>query len=128
MVLHKRRQSGFAAQITHVVGDVSNRPCLIVDDMISTGGTVAESIGALLKAGARPEMVVAATHALLLAGARDKLSHPSVRAVCVTDTVSVTEDNWRQLKVISIAPLIARALEDFLTQDSRGDHSLRQRA
>ena len=58
IVLHKRRVS--ETNVTHVVGEVSGRACLIVDDMISTGGTVAESITALLAAGARPEMIVAA--------------------------------------------------------------------
>src|SRR4051794_13482078 len=58
-----------------------------IDDMISTGGTIAESIEVLLGAGARPEIVVAATHGLLLDGARHALSHESVREVFVTDSV-----------------------------------------
>jgi ribose-phosphate pyrophosphokinase len=62
VVLHKRRVSGAETEVIHVVGNVSRRACLIVDDMISTGGTVAESITALLAAGARPEFIVAATH------------------------------------------------------------------
>jgi hypothetical protein len=77
--------------------------------MISTGGTVAESVTALLEAGARPEIVVVATHGLLLPGARDKLDHPAVREVLVTDTVAVADRNWPQLRVVSIAPLIAGA-------------------
>jgi len=55
IVLYKRRENGAKTEVTHVVGDVSSRACLIVDDMISTGGTVAESIRALLRAGTRPE-------------------------------------------------------------------------
>jgi ribose-phosphate pyrophosphokinase len=121
IVLHKRRESGSDTKVTHIVGDVSGRPCLIVDDMISTGGTMAESITALLAAGARPEMIVAATHGLLLVGARAKLEHPAVRAVFVTDTVSVTEKDWPQLHVVSIAPLLASALTRFLADDSIGD-------
>src|ERR687891_2321941 len=68
VVLHKRRESGTETEVTHIVGDVSRRACLIVDDMISTGGTVAESVTALLEAGARPEIIVVATHGLLLPG------------------------------------------------------------
>jgi ribose-phosphate pyrophosphokinase len=121
IVLHKRHKSGAETEVTHVVGDVSSRACLIVDDMISTGGTIAESVRALLGAGARPEIIVAATHGLLLLGARDKLEHPTVREVFVTDTVGVAEKDWPQLRVISIAPLIAGALERFLAGDSIGD-------
>ena len=121
IVLHKRRKGGAETEVTHVVGDVSSRACLIVDDMISTGGTIAESVRALLGAGARPEIIVAATHGLLLLGARAKLEHPTVREVFVTDTVGVAEKAWPQLRVISIAPLIAGALERFLAGDSIGD-------
>jgi ribose-phosphate pyrophosphokinase len=121
IVLHKRRESGTEAEVTHIVGDVTSRTCLIVDDMISTGGTVAESVAALLEAGARPEIIVAATHGLLLPGARAKLDQPAVREVVVTDTVAVAERNWPQLRVVSLAPLIAAALERFLADGSIGD-------
>jgi ribose-phosphate pyrophosphokinase len=121
IVLHKRRSDGAEAQVTHVVGDVSGRACLIVDDMISTGSTMAASISALLEAGARPEIIVAATHGLLLRGARGKLDHPAVRDVLVTDTICVAEQDWPKLHVISIAPLIAGALVRFLTDGSPGD-------
>jgi ribose-phosphate pyrophosphokinase len=121
VVLHKRRVSGAETEVTHIVGDVSGRPCLIVDDMISTGGTVAESIRALLAAGARPEFMVAVTHGLLVEHAREKLSHPAVREVLVTDSVDVREKDWPQLRMISIAPLMAAALERLVTDGSLGD-------
>jgi ribose-phosphate pyrophosphokinase len=110
VVLHKRRDDGAEVEVTHVVGDVSGKTCLIVDDMISTGGTVAKSVKALLSKGARPEMTVAATHGLFLAGARAQLDTSAVREVFVTDTVAVKEKDWAKLQVVSIAPLIARAL------------------
>jgi ribose-phosphate pyrophosphokinase len=121
VVLHKRRESGTETTVTHLVGDVREKACLIVDDMISTGGTMAESIEALLAAGARPEITIAATHGLFLPGAREKLTHPSVRRVFVTDTVPVTEKDWPQLRVISIAPLIAAAVQRFVRDVSISD-------
>jgi ribose-phosphate pyrophosphokinase len=121
IVLHKRRESDVQTEVTHIVGDVSNRPCLIVDDMISTGGTVAESVAALLRAGARAEIMVAATHGLMVLGARNKLDHPSIREVFITDTVCAAEKDWPKLRVISIGPLIARALERFLADGSTND-------
>ena len=122
VVLHKRRESGMETTVTHVVGDVRDRACLIVDDMISTGGTIAESIEALLAAGARPEITVAATHGLLLRDARHKLAHEAVREVIVTDTVAAGR-SWHQLRVISVAPLIAGAIRQFLADGSLSDLS-----
>ena len=121
IVLHKRRESGSETAVTHVVGDVTGRACLIIDDIISTGGTVAASVTALLHAGARPEIIVAATHGLLLAGARDKLRHPAVREVFVTDTVSGAGSERPPLRVVSIASLIAGALSRFLAAGSTDD-------
>jgi ribose-phosphate pyrophosphokinase len=118
VVLHKRRVSASETKVTRVVGEVSGRACLIVDDMISTGGTVAESISALLAAGARPEMIVAATHGLFVLDARNRLDHPAVRDVFVTDTVSVAENHWPQLHVVSTAPLIAGAVQRLLANGS----------
>jgi ribose-phosphate pyrophosphokinase len=121
VVLHKQRESGTETAVTHVVGDVRDRTCLIVDDMISTGGTIAESVEALLSAGARPEIIVAATHGLLLAGARDKLTHEAIREVFVTDTLAITDRNWPHLHVISVAPLIAAAVRRFMADGSLSD-------
>jgi ribose-phosphate pyrophosphokinase len=121
VVLHKRRQSGSETEVTHVVGEVTGRACLVVDDIIATAGTVADSVRALLAAGARSEMVIAATHGLFLPGAREKLDHPAVRDVYVTDTVAVAEKDWPRRHVVTIAPLIAGALERFLADGSIGD-------
>lgn len=120
-VLHKRRESGTETRVTHVVGDVRDRPCLIIDDMISTGETIAESIEALLKAGARPEITVAATHGVFVEGARDKLGHEAVREVLVTDSISMKPRDWPQLTEISIAPVITMAIRRFVARGSISD-------
>jgi ribose-phosphate pyrophosphokinase len=121
VVLHKRRESGNETIVTHLVGDVRGRACLIIDDMISTGGTIAESIDALLRAGARPEFTIAATHGLLLDGATETLNHESVREVVVTDTVAAKINGWPKLRVVSVAPLIAGAIRRFLIDGSLSD-------
>jgi ribose-phosphate pyrophosphokinase len=123
IVLHKRRESGTETEVTHLVGDVRDRMCLIVDDMISTGGTVAESIEALLAAGACEQIIVAATHGLLLEGAREKLNRAGVSEVWVTDTVAVPDRDWPQLHIVSVAPLLAAALRRFLADGSLNDLS-----
>jgi ribose-phosphate pyrophosphokinase len=120
-VLHKQRESSTETEVTHLVGDVRDRPCLIIDDMISTGGTMATSIEALLQAGARPHITIAATHGLFLDGAYDKLTHEAVAEVFVTDTAPVVDKTWPQLRVISIAPLIAATIERFMIDGSISD-------
>jgi len=123
IVLHKERVSGTETHVTHVVGDVQDRSCLLVDDMISTGGTMAESVQALLEAKARPDIWVAATHGLLLGEARRKLSRKEVREIYVTDTAAVPYRDWPALQIVSVAPLIASAIERFVTDGSLHDLS-----
>jgi ribose-phosphate pyrophosphokinase len=120
-VLHKRRESGTETRVTHLVGDVAGRTCLIVDDIIATAATIRESVRALRAAGARAEVFVAATHGLLLDGAREALDGAGVREVWVTDTVRVPEPEWSHLRVVSIAPVIAGCLERFMVTSSLAD-------
>jgi ribose-phosphate pyrophosphokinase len=111
ILLHKTRESGVKTRVTHLVGDVRGRPCLVVDDMISTGGTIAEGVEVLLRAGAQPGITVAATHGLLLQGARAKLSTEGMGDVFVTDTIQPASEDWPRLHVVSIASLIADAIQ-----------------
>jgi ribose-phosphate pyrophosphokinase len=117
-VLHKRRESGTRTVVTHLVGDVRGRACLIIDDMISTGGTIVGSVEALLGAGASDEIIVAATHGLLVAGAREKLARKGVRELFVTDTVRVEADDAGGPRVVSVAPLLAAAVARSLSGGS----------
>jgi ribose-phosphate pyrophosphokinase len=121
VVLHKRRAGGTETEVTHVVGDVAGRPCLIIDDMISTGGTIARAVEALLAAGARPEITVAATHGLFVGPARAKLGHEAIRDIFVTDTVAVADESWPRLHIISVAPLLAAAIRRLRADGSLGD-------
>ena len=120
-VLHKRREGGDKTVVTHLAGDVRGRACLIIDDMISTGGTIAGSVEALLGAGASDEIIVAATHGLLVAGAREKLARKGVRELFVTDTVRVEAGDPAGLRVVSVAPLLAAAVARSLSGGSLAD-------
>jgi ribose-phosphate pyrophosphokinase len=107
VLLHKTRESGVATRITHLVGDVRDRHCLVVDDMISTGGTIAEAADTLITAGARPGLFVAATHGLLLPGARAHLANDRVAQVFISDTIEQPTDPWPGLHVVSVADCLA---------------------
>jgi ribose-phosphate pyrophosphokinase len=126
IVLHKIRETGSRTHVMRVVGEVRNRPCLIVDDMISTGGTLAEGIHALLDAGARSPIVIAATHGLLLPGAHAKLAIPAVTKLFVTDTVKPVEPAWPQLEIVSVASLLAEAIARTVGDDT-GESRARSR-
>jgi ribose-phosphate pyrophosphokinase len=109
-VVHKRRTSARESHALRVVGEVEGRTCLIVDDMITTGGTIAGCAEALLDAGARPGLAVAATHGLFLPGAAELLRHPAIGPIWVTDTLPQPPDAPPARTVVSIAPILAEAL------------------
>jgi ribose-phosphate pyrophosphokinase len=113
VILHKRRASGTETEVLQLVGDVRGRACLIVDDMISTGGTLAGSIKALLAAGALPEIWIAATHGLFVGDARVKLALDAVRGIWVTDSIAHDRHAWPQLHIVSVAPLLAQGLMEI---------------
>ncbi len=108
-VLHKRRESGSETEVTHLVGEVDGRACLLVDDMISTGGTLMRSMEALAARGAR-EFTVAATHGLFTNGALEKLAACHVREVWVTDSVPQAEVAIPPVRVVSVASVLAEAI------------------
>ena len=121
IVLHKRRESRRETAVAHVAGDVRDRACLVIDDMIATGGTIAESMRTLREAGARPEIWVAATHGLFIEHVLDRPARAGVKIVFTTDTISQTGSNRLQMEVVSIAPLLATALQRFMADGSIGD-------
>jgi len=122
-VLQKRREGPNKTTITHVVGDVRGRPCLIVDDILATGGTIAQSIYTLLDAGAELEIYLAVTHGLFLAPrAAENLSHDAIRQIFVTDTVTLGApwDRDKNVHVVSVAPQIAKVLRRIVDEDGEG--------
>lgn len=110
-MLYKRRTSPTDTEVTHVIGDVEGKRPIIMDDMISTAGTMRRGIEALLALGAKPDVRVAATHAVFTPPALERLSHPAVSGIYVTDTIPLEETNDR-ITVLSVAPLLAQAIRN----------------
>lgn len=99
------------AEATEVVGDVSGRICVLIDDMIDTAGTVASAAQLLVDRGAT-EVYVMATHGLLSGPAVDRLKNAPVKEVVVTNTLPIpAEKEWDGLRVLSIAQIVADALD-----------------
>jgi ribose-phosphate pyrophosphokinase len=115
-VCHKRRLSGAEVSINRITGDVAGRRCTIIDDMISTGATIAESVRALNGAGAVSEHVVVATHGVFAPGALEKVASVGVRELLVTDSIELRDAAFARLvpTIVSIAPLLATAIRRLL--------------
>ncbi len=110
--LYKRRSRREAHKIEEVavVGEVEGRPCVLVDDMIDTAGTVTKGAAALAAMGAGP-IYVGATHPVLSGKAVQLLEEAPIEQVVVTNTMPIPEEKrFAKLRVLSIAPLIASAL------------------
>jgi ribose-phosphate pyrophosphokinase len=109
-IIDKRRPKANVAEVVNVVGEVEDRDCLIVDDMIDTAGTVTEAARALKRLGAN-EVFVCATHALLSGPAPERLAGAPITEVTVTDTIATpAERRFPALKILSVGELLAKAI------------------
>jgi ribose-phosphate pyrophosphokinase len=119
-IIHKRRDPSVPNQVRvhEVVGQVAGRTCVLVDDMIDTAGTITQAAEALFENGAA-EVIVTATHAVLSGPAVDRLKNSRISEVIVTDTLPIGEERlFPQLTVLSIAPMIARAISEVFDDGS----------
>lgn len=119
-IIHKRRDPKVPNQVSvhEIVGDVEGRVCLLVDDLIDTGRTIAKAAEAL-KANGATGVVVAATHAVFSDPAVEVLQSDFIDQVVVTDTLPLDKDKqWDRLTVLPIAPLLARAIREVFEDGS----------
>jgi len=108
-VVHKIRTSGTDVSIERVAGDVRGRRAIIIDDMISTGGTIVSAARAVQQHGSEGELVVAATHAVLVPGALERLRAGGVRDLIVTDTIAPSTVDSSTM-IVPVAQLLADAV------------------
>ncbi len=118
--IHKTRDINRPNEVVanRVVGEIKDRVCILVDDMIDTAGTITKAADALMAQGAK-SVVIAATHAILSGPAVDRLKASRVEEVVVTNTLPIPDDRrFDKLTVLSIAPLVSMAIKEVFEDGS----------
>ena len=116
-IVDKRRISGSQIAVEHVIGEVEGRNVIIVDDMITTGGSISEAARVVRQNGART-IVIAATHAVLAGPAVERLDEAPIDKILLTDSIPPRQRTPRNLEIVSIAPLLARAITNIHRNES----------
>ncbi|MFS0724705.1 ribose-phosphate diphosphokinase [Paenibacillus sp. 1P07SE] len=107
-IMIKKRPAHNESIITHVIGDVEGQTPIIIEDLIDTGTTIVNVVEGLKERGAE-DIYVCATHPLFSGPALQRLDHPHIREVVVTDSIALPETRSDRFKVLSVAPMLAEA-------------------
>lgn len=111
-IIHKTRPGHNVSEVTHVVGDVKGKKCIIFDDMVDTAGSVTAAINALRALGVEDDVYLAATHAVFSDPAVERLSEAGFKEVVVTNSIPLPENKqFKGLKVLSVASLLAKTIQ-----------------
>ncbi|HMN96536.1 MAG TPA: ribose-phosphate pyrophosphokinase [Phycisphaerales bacterium] len=111
-IIHKRRTSGSEVTSTNIIGDVRGRTVLMIDDMISTGGTICEAARLVMDNGAR-SVVAAATHGVLVGPALQRLADSAIERIIVTDTIPEGDrlaPIAHKVEVLTVSALLGKAV------------------
>ena len=111
-IIDKRRLQPGKSQVMRIIGNVQNKECIIVDDIIDSGGTIVNAVDALIKEGAK-SVYVFVTHAVLSGEAINKIKKSKINKLIITDSIDNTKKikNVSKIQVLSIAPLMAEAIK-----------------
>jgi ribose-phosphate pyrophosphokinase len=118
-IIDKRREEANVAEVMHIIGDVEGRDCLIVDDLIDTGGTLVKGAEALLNAGAA-SVRACATHAVLSPPCVQRIEASGIKEVVLTNSIPLSEEgrNSSRICTLSVAPLLAQAIRSIHEETS----------
>ena len=111
-IVDKRRVSGSEIEVEHMIGEVEGRNVILVDDMISTGGSISEASKVCKQHGAR-SVVIAVSHAVLCGPAVERLDKCPADTILATDTIPRKKIVPHQLRYVSVAPLLSRAIQNL---------------
>ena len=116
-IVDKRRVSGEETEVMDMIGKVDGQVCVLIDDMIATGGSIVDAAKACMKFGAK-EVYVACTHALFCGPAVERLKNAPIKECIVTDTVPIEGKEFDTLKVLSVSKLLATAIRNIHFNES----------
>jgi ribose-phosphate pyrophosphokinase len=118
-IIDKRRERAGVSEVMNIIGDVENRRCILIDDIVDSGGTLCNAAVALKEAGAL-EVYAYITHGVLSGGAVTRIADSPLEMLVVTDSIQATEavKNARNIEQLPIAPLMAEAIERISTETS----------
>ena len=118
-IIDKRREEANVAEVMHIIGRVKGRNCLIVDDLIDTGGTLVKATEALLEKGAT-SVSACATHAVLSGPAVQRIESSELKEVVLTNSIPSSEQARRSKKVrsLSVGKLLATAVQSIHEETS----------
>ena len=118
-IIDKRREKAGESEVMNVIGDVSGRTCILVDDIVDSAGTLCNAADALIAKGAA-RVFAYATHAVLSGGAVERVSKSQLQSLVVTNSIAPTPDMQacKQIRIIDIAPLLAEAMRRITNEES----------
>ncbi|AAP96404.1 ribose-phosphate pyrophosphokinase [[Haemophilus] ducreyi] len=118
-IIDKRRPKANVSQVMHIIGDVTDRDCILVDDMIDTGGTLVKAAEALKERGAR-RVFAYATHAVFSGSAANNLANPALDEVVVTDTIPLSDEieALNKVRVLTLSSMLAEAIRRISNEES----------
>jgi ribose-phosphate pyrophosphokinase len=118
-ICDKRRERAGESEVMNVIGDVSGKCCVLIDDIVDSGGTLVNAANALLAEGAT-EVSAYITHGVLSGGAVDKITRSSLKTLVISDSIQPSEavKSARNIRVLSIAPLLAEAIARTAREES----------
>jgi ribose-phosphate pyrophosphokinase len=118
-IVDKRRERPGDSEVMNIIGDVSGRSCILVDDIVDSGGTLVNAGEALLANGAK-EVYAYITHGVLSGGAVSRISNSKLKELVITDSIMPTQAVRiaRNIRVVGIAPLIGEAIGRTATESS----------
>ena len=121
-IIDKRRPAPGKSQVMNIIGDVKNKTCIIVDDIIDSGGTIVNAVDALKKNGAN-EVYVFITHAVLSGDAVKKIKNSKIKKLIITDTIDNSQKikNNNKIEVLSISSIISEAIKRIANSNSVSD-------
>ena len=121
-IIDKRRPAPGKSEVMNIIGDVKNKTCIIVDDIIDSGGTIVNAVEALKKKGAN-EVYIFITHAVLSGDAVRRIKNSKIKKLIITDTIDNAQKikNNNKIEVLSIASLMSEAIKRIANSNSVSD-------